>query len=644
MPTALKVIIAGLLGLLCLAQAPTLAALSHAQLHMPWKQAGLTEREAAAHLLSRFTFGPRPGQVDEAVAMGLERWFAEQLAARIPDPALDARLRDFPAIALSEAEIAREYPPENAVVNEAKRDGVVSQQLIEEAKAEKAGGAPAQGDAGDDTPAKRRLRERIEAFSRQHGYHPEKELMTQLYAQKVLRASEGLNQLSEVLTDFWFNHFNVSQTNNRTRQYLLSYERDAIRAHALGTTRDLLEATARHPAMLVYLNNAESTANPNAPTLLADEAAMNPRAGGPFGRALRQQPTPPPKKDRGLNENYARELMELHTLGVDGGYTQTDVIEVARAFTGWTVLPPGAVGREGVERRIARAERYGAVGFRVEGDFLFRPDMHDSGAKTVLGGQLRPNRGMEDGEQVLDLLAMHPATARHIATQLAVRFVADKPPQALVDRLTSVYLQHGGDTRQLLSAIVESPEFWSRDAIGAKIKSPFELAISAVRSAGGHVDEPRPLLGWISRMGEPLYAYQAPTGYPDRAEAWVNTGSLLNRMNFGLQFATRRVRGIDLNLPALHDGPEPESSEAALRIYAEILLPGRNLGPALKLLAPMVSDPALPERIAQAAPRPNAEDVAAANASAPPRRRPAEPTEIQQVVGLILGSPEFQRR
>src|SRR6185369_13032023 len=301
------------------------------------------------------------------------------------------------------------------------------------------------------------------------------------------------------------------------------------------------------------------------------------------------------------NENYARELMELHTLGVDGGYTQDDVIQVARAFTGWTIIPPAR--REEAERRLARAQKAGGLGFATQGDFLFRADMHDAGAKTVLGKRLPAGRGMEDGEDVLDLLAAHPSTARHLATKLAVRFVSDQPSKALVDHLSAVYQQSGGDVRAMLRAIAESPEFWSRKTLGAKIKSPFELAVSAIRSTGAHVDDPQAAVQWISHMGEPLYAYQAPTGYPDRAEAWVNTGSLLNRMNFGLQFASGRVDGVGLDLPALHGGKEPESRQEALAVYADLLLPGRNLDPVLKQLTPMVTDPGLAKKIDDAAPR-----------------------------------------
>jgi uncharacterized protein (DUF1800 family) len=688
---------------------------SRAAPRLPWREAGVTERQAAAHLLNRFAFGPRPGEIDQVIAAGLDRWFERQLAASLPDPNLEARLRDLPALALSEAEIVRVYKNPGQVLAEARKEGVIGQQELAEAKADNGlkqlyrqgaatPGAPpgppgAPGESGAPgaagTPggfgqeiADPGLRARVLQFARDQGYRPERELQEQLLAQKLYRAAESQNQLREVMTDFWFNHFNVSETNGRARPYLLAYERDAIRPNALGTFRELLEATARHPAMLYYLDNAQSTANPDAPTLLGDEMramqAMRgpgPRPGwrGPNGPGRAPGAAPPnrPQAPRGLNENYARELMELHTLGVDGGYTQQDVIEVARAFTGWTVLPSGPA-REAAEKRLERVRRFGGLGFRLEGDFLFRADMHDSATKTILGRRFPAGRGLEDGEEVLDLLARHPSTARHLATQLAARFVSDQPPKALVDRLAAVYDRSGGDVRAMLRALAQSPELWSREAVGAKVKSPFELAVSALRAAGAHVENPRPLLGWIARMGEPLYAYQAPTGYPDRADAWVNTGSLLNRMNFGLQLASQRIPGIDMDLPSLHDGPEPESREAALATYASLLLPGRDLRSTLKLLAPMVSDPEVVGRVDQAAPR---ESGAAADAGrggddamapqaalaggggrpaaarlqrpggggrpggpAAAARAPHPPTAIEQVVGLILGSPEFQRR
>jgi uncharacterized protein (DUF1800 family) len=640
------------------------ASATHPPSRLPWKEAGLTEREAAAHLLNRFAYGPRPGQVDAVVKMGLDRWFERQLAADLPDPSVREELRDFPALAMSSIEIARVYPSPGQVLRQARKAGVISDDGLN--KMDAADLKPDQDDSGNAArPADSERRERRRAVLRWaegQGIHPQRELIGQLMAQKLYRAVQSENQLAEVMTDFWFNHFNVSMTDNQARPWLLSYERDAIRPNALGKVRGLLEATARHPAMLLYLDNAQSTAAAEAETTMGGR--MDGRRGG---RGLK---SPPAKRARGVNENYARELMELHTLGVDGGYTQADVVQVARAFTGWTMIPPDR--REEVERRLARARRAGGPGsasFATDGDFLFRADMHDAGAKTVLGKRLPAGRGVEDGEDVLDLLAVHPATARHLATKLAVRFVSDQPPPALVDRLTTVYLQTGGDVRALLRAIAQSPEFWSRRAVGAKVKSPFELAASALRATGARVESPRAALQWIARMGQPLYAYQAPTGYPDRAEAWVSTGALLNRMNFGLQLASGRVDGVGLDLPALlpaaERGREPASREEALRLYAGLLLPGRTLDPVLQQLNPMVSDPGLAKKIDEAAPRRDeAADGAMMNdvgmdsgmeqsrkgrrrnqldESAPPRDL-HPPTAVEQIVGVILGSPEFQRR
>ncbi|MEO6196051.1 MAG: DUF1800 domain-containing protein [Thermoanaerobaculia bacterium] len=653
--------------------------------HMPWKQAGLTEKQAAAHLLNRFAFGSRPGEVDAVVKMGLDRWLERQLGANLPDGKVQEDLRALPALGMSTAEIFKTYPPVGLVLIQAKEAGVIPDDVKK-------------GDLKKKENEEQRsaLKEKVMAFAAKQGYHPQKELLGQLMTQKLVRAVESENQLEEVMTDFWYNHFNVSLTDNKARPFLLSYERDAIRPHALGNFRDLLKATAKSPAMLVYLDNAQSTAAEDEPTTMTDEMGRTPRRRARFGgrgfgrsnvetegfggagmlsarqnRLARSPQAPKRKQQQGVNENYARELMELHTLGVDGGYSQQDVGEVARAFTGWTILPVRAKAREAAETRLARAERSGGLGFHQEGDFLFRADRHDAAAKTILGTHLPAGRGIEDGEAVLDLLAAQRATARHIATKLAVRFVSDHPPQALVDRLTEVYLKTGSDTRRLVAAIAESPEFWSRDAVGAKIKSPFELAASALRATGGEVGDPRELLKWINRMGQPLYAYQAPTGFPDRAEAWVNTGSLLNRMNFGLQLAANRVKGVSLDLPALNKGREPASREEGLRTYAALLMPGRDLTATLKLLTPMVADPNLAKRVDQAAPKDTGktakkgdpdEDLLDASPEMATRmpqtikvrgrlgdepKTPVDrhaPTPLEQVVGVILGSPEFQRR
>jgi uncharacterized protein (DUF1800 family) len=637
-------------------------------LHLPWKEAGLDERQAAAHLLNRFAFGPRPGEVETVVKMGLDRWLERQLAANLPDGEVERALRSLPALRMSTRDLARTYPSPGLVLLQARAAGVLPADLGRQ-----------ELEAGD----REALREKVRAFAAEQGYRSQRELLGQLMAQKLLRAAGSENQLAEVMTDFWFNHFNVSLTDGRSRPYLLSYERDAVRPHVLGRFRDLLGATAKSPAMLLYLDNAQSSAGEESPTTMERaigrrraRVGMNGRGffgrrrGGPPASGDAEMPGSPGRRrrPRGLNENYARELMELHTLGVDGGYTQQDVVEVARAFTGWSLLPPGRL-REMAERRLARAERAGGLGFRAEGEFLFRADLHDAGEKTVLGVRFPAGRGVEDGEAVLDLLSSRRETARHLARKLAVRFVSDDPPQPLVDRLAEVYLATGGDVRRLLAALAASPEFWSREAVGAKVKSPFELAASALRATGGEIGDPRETLKWIARMGQPLYAYQAPTGYPDRAETWVNTGSLLNRMSFGLQLAAGRVRGVDLDLPALNGGREPESRDEALRVYAALLLPGRDLSSTLKLLGPMVADPELSRKVDDAAP----EDTGKGAREADPddelvygdpergagrsikiRDRLAEegsqlrdrrpPTPLEQVVGVILGSPEFQRR
>jgi uncharacterized protein (DUF1800 family) len=651
----------------CVAGAGVIAADEKAStLHLPWKEAGLTERQAAAHVLNRFAFGPRPGEVDAVAKMGVDRWFERQLGGDLPDAKVEEELQPLPALHMATAEIVRTYPPAGLVLRQAREAGVLPKDVDPK-------------DLKNDD--KKELRQKVMAWGREQGYRPERELVGQLMVQKLTRAVDSENQLSGVMTDFWFNHFNVSLTNGRARAYLLPYERDAIRPYALARFRDLLEATAKSPAMLLYLDNAQSSAAAGVTTTMQDEMQRRPMraggrgrlGGGGFAKAGSKGGAAAPKKGpQGLNENYARELMELHTLGVDGGYTQQDVIDVARAFTGWTVLPPGK-NREQVENRLARVERVGGLGFHSEGEFLFRADQHDAGEKTILGTRFPAGRGIEDGEAVLDLLAANRATAKHIASQLAVRFVSDHPPQALVDRLTDAFLKTGGDSRRLLIAIAEAPEFWSKDAVGTKVKSPFELAASALRATGSHLDDPKETLKWIARMGQPLYAYQAPTGYPDRAEAWVNTGSLLNRMNFGLQLAAGRVKGVNLDLPALDGGREPESREAALKTYSALLMPGRDLTSTLKLLTPMVTDPNLAKKVDKASPKDSGRSGApggdadeellaggsemgtAMNVQSvkvrgrlgdgpkePIDRRP--PTPLEQVVGLILGSPEFQRR
>jgi uncharacterized protein (DUF1800 family) len=382
-------------------------------------------------------------------------------------------------------------------------------------------------------------------------------VMTDLSGQKVLRAVYSERQLQEVLTDFWFNHFNVDSRKGQDRFMLTAYERDVIRPHVLGHFRDLLGATAKSPAMLFYLDNWMSV-DPNGPH--PDPTRMRARgrfAPGGFPPAPRRQQQRPQQQQgantrRGLNENYGRELMELHTLGVDGGYTQTDVTEVARAFTGWTIDRP----REG-------------------GDFVFDPRWHDGGEKVVLGRTIKSGGGIEDGEQVLDILTKHPSTARFIATKLVRRFVSDTPPPALVDRAAARFRETNGNLREVMRTILTSREFLSPDAYRAKVKTPFEFVVSALRATNAEVSSAQPVVRTLQQLGMPLYQCQPPTGYKDTADAWVNTGALVSRMNFAVALSDNKLPRTSIgNLDQLRDLLD-DMSEATRTTIARASSPQR---------------------------------------------------------------------
>ena len=511
------------------------------------------------HVLNRIGYGARPGDVDRVRRIGLAAYIDQQLhPERIADTGMTARLAGFVTLTRSSRELADEYfVPALQLRQQVKKDAASDPAMAR------------QPDAADGKPT--RTPEQMAAARKS------REVIAELTSQKILRAAYSERQLEEVMTDFWFNHFNVFAGKGATEQYLTEYERDVIRPHAFGKFRDLLGATAASPAMLFYLDNWQS-ADPDADT-------MRPQArpgAGFFGRPGRNArigarlPLPVParpaqnpnaqRQKRGLNENYGRELMELHTLGVDGGYTQQDVINVARAFTGWTIVGP-----------------------RQGGSFRFEPRIHDSQEKIVLGHKIKAGGGQSDGEKVLDLLASHPSTATFISTKLVRRFVADTPPPALVDRAAATFRETGGDIREVLRTILTSPEFFAAEAYRAKVKSPFEFVVSAVRATGTEVRDAMPLTQAVRQLGMPLYMCQPPTGYPDKADAWVNTGALLNRMNFALQLVGGRMRGI-----------EPGTSPAGAVL---------------------------------------ADDVSSTTAATI-----AKATETREIAALTLGSPEFQRR
>jgi uncharacterized protein (DUF1800 family) len=621
----------------------------------PYKQAGLTERQAAAHLLSRFTYGPTPGQIDQVVKMGLERWFEQQLDGSLPDDSLNTMLNQYDALKLTNREVAEIYPKNGVVIRMAVKDGLINKDSVKTDRKE--------------------YRDVIASYMAKNGMKPTQELYRQFYNQKVLRAAYSNNQLHEVLTDFWFNHFNVSTTKPDCAEFIPNYERDVIRPNVTAKFGDLLLATAKSPAMLYYLDNfsssgANSQANNNPIArkrmeMLEKQAQDNP------AMAANLQKLKNAKKTQGLNENYAREVMELHTLGVDGGYTQQDVTQAARVLTGWTVAPLGQYGGgSGLGKAMDNMtdDRLKARGITRDGDFLFTANRHDTGDKTVLGKHFS-NEGYQEGVDLLNMLAHNPSTAKFITRKIAVRFVNDAPPQTLLDKMAKTYRDKDGDIKEVLTAMVTAPEFWSATSVREKTKSPFELVISSVRSLNAQIDQPFQLYSWANKMGQKMYAYQAPTGYPDRGQYWINTGALLNRMNFGLALASQRIPGIKIDLAALNNHHEPESPEAALLTYSKLVMPERNVDATVKQLTPMLNDPNLIKKVSDAADKAapaaqpdmtGGQDMMMANtAGKQPRdgkknfgkngyqamqNAQGNNSMLSQVVGIIVGSPEFQRR
>ncbi|MEO5999622.1 MAG: DUF1800 domain-containing protein [Chitinophagaceae bacterium] len=630
-------------------------------LHFPYKKAGLTEKQAAAHLLSRFSYGATPGQVDELVNIGLEKWFQQQLNADLPDDSLNLRLEGFETLKMSNTAIVNNFPRPAQVLRMAIKDGVIDKDSI------------SKGDKKD-------FKEQVAAYAKQKGIKPQQELFRQFINQKILRAAYSNNQLQEVLTDFWFNHFNVSLTKNDCAVFIPAYERDVIRPNVFGKFEDILLATAKSPAMLLYLDNfSSSAANADArpatrrarqkpgaqPVKYSDTSSTNDE------KAIKIQKI---KKAAGLNENYAREVMELHTLGVDGGYTQQDVTQAARVLTGWTIYPMSDYGYgNNIKQLIDRVgeDKLAQRGFVHDGDFFFAVNRHDTNEKKVLGNTFAANGGYNEGLELLYLLATNTSTAKFIVRKIAVRFVSDNPSQALIDKMVKTFIEKNGDTRQVLLTMVTSPEFWQKDALREKTKSPFELSISAVRSLNANIIQPYQLYNWITKMGQKMYFYQAPTGFPDKGTYWINTGALLNRMNFGLALASQRIPGIQFDLAALNNHREPESAEAALVVYSKLFMPERNLDETIKRLTPLLNDPNLTKKVDEAAGKtvlPSAtameenammmnEDIKEKKLRDKPGKREQRAngyaylqlvrpnnSMLSQVVGIIIGSPEFQRR
>lgn len=601
----------------------------------------LSVDEAVLHALNRLAYGPRPGDVGRVKQMGLAKWIDQQLNPKsIDDSAVETRVNIYPTLKKSNSQLMAEYPNPR---QQAAKPAVPAKQETAEQKAQReadaaitamardmdatdaatngpmAGSSATVTAASPDTPSPMKLNPPTRGAGRKDtlsvdpnavppaisddSKRPQR-VVEELAMAKMTRAVYSERQLQQVMDDFWFNHFNVFAGKGEVKWYLTSYERDVIQPHALGKFKELVTATAKSPAMLFYLDNYLS-ADPKAAQRRAEERAMRQMqrgAGGWGRRPPLQQPANPQngkKQERGLNENYGRELMELHTLGVDGGYTQKDVTEVARCFTGWTIEKP---------REIA--------------GFKFDEKLHDPDVKVVLGKKIRVG-GMKDGEQVIELLSKNPNTAKFISTKLARRFVSDNPPPALVARMAKTFQQSDGDIREVMRAMIYSPEFWSRETYRAKVKTPYELVVTSVRALGTDVDTPMPLVQWVGRIGEPLYQCQPPTGYPDKAETWVNTGALLSRLNFSLALAGNKVRGSRSDVPAVLGSETGDDPKAALDRAVQVFLGGQAAPTTVETLEKQLENP----QVVQA----KLDD-------------PVKQVDLGVVTGLVLGAPEFQRR
>jgi uncharacterized protein (DUF1800 family) len=653
------------------------AASSAPSTHTKLQKAPLAEQERALQILNRFTFGPRPGDLNAVMQSGTDAWFERQLnPASIPDPVLDRRLAEYPALQLTAPQLVEEFPTNQVVrqIVDGKRPmpndptlAAVYEVLVakqhrkqkEDQATQAVAAAPAATMSVDnqmmavqneqkkrDPEAARGIAEQLLVRPREQRMaailtlpldqrivltasvpEPQKSQLTndftprerELFAEmaggpdaahvvagelqqaKILRAILSERQLQEVMTDFWFNHFNVFLNKNEDQVYTPGYERDAIRTHALGKFSDLLLATAQHPAMLVYLDNWQSV--------------------GPDSIAG-QRPRPNAKQpQRGLNENYGREVMELHTVGVNGGYSQADVTNLSKILTGWTIDQP-----------------------QQGGGFVFEPRRHEPGSKKWFGQTIKEN-GFAEGQQALLWLAAQPQTAHFISYKLAQRFVADEPPPSLVDRMAHTFLESQGDIRQVLLTMVRSPEFWSPKQYRAKVKTPLEFVASALRATDTNPTNPGALVGTLRNMGEPLYQMLPPTGYPMTADHWMNSGALVDRLNFSLALANNKLGNTKFDATRLlAEGLLSRSPEArpvrggatriAMSETAAAAAPGGE-DEALNLMETMLVGDQVSERT---------NNVIRKQLTGDEQTQPhADPAQtLDTMTALILGSPEFQ--
>jgi uncharacterized protein (DUF1800 family) len=570
------------------------------------KSSSMTSDQRVAHVLSRLTFGARPGDFEKVQAMGVDAFINQQLDFdSIDNTAVIAKLRRLPTLNMATPVIIDQYTPPKPVVSPSPATAKPAEMNAPEVKT--AANSLNQTPPLSTNPNMPAMQNEANARPEDAGKMPPVQtpaqnaspkptpppknpqmVVTDLQRAKLLRAVYSDRQLYELMVDFWENHFSIFANKDDDRYLLTGFDRETIRPFALGRFRDLLGATAHSPAMLFYLDNWRSSVPRPYPA----------KDGKPAG------------VDGGLNENYARELMELHTLGVDGGYTQKDVQEVARCFSGWTIEKPN-----------------------TEGLFLYRPGLHDDGEKLVLGHKILAGGGIDDGERVLDILATHPSTARFIATKLARRFITDDPPPSLIDRAAAVFLKTDGSIRETLRAIITSPEFFSPATYRAKVRSPFEYVAAAMRATAAETDGDRPVLDFIGRMGQPLFGRITPDGYSDRSEQWLSSGAMIARLNFAAALTTNRLKGTTIKFEKLLDGVAQDNRATVASKMISLTLAGDVSEGTRSALAKTIESTATV-----------ASNTAPPNVPAAFDPRTAPPAYIPELATLLIGSPEFQRR
>ena len=625
------------------------------------KAKALSGDQKILHILNRLGFGARPGDVEKVRAVGVQKYIEQQLnPASINDSEVAARLKDFEVLEMTTAEIFAKYPNPGALLR-----------MLEGGRRNNASQNVQNPDQMSETDRRER-QQKIRQLYQKYDLRQPNQIMFQQATSRVIRAVYSERQLEEAMVDFWLNHFNVYAGKAAVRWYIPSYERDVIRKNALGNFKDLVVGTAQHPAMLFYLDNFQSV-SPKAQTVNARQnrqlqkiqqtGQIPPRMRENLKRRgftdaqieqrlqqIKQQGNNQKRNQRGINENYARELMELHTLGVDGGYTQKDIVEVARAFTGWTIADARGYRTaaanmisERENRALDRLQKMAGVPEEVEsGEFYFNERWHDADEKIVLGQKVKEG-GIKDGYKVIDILVSHPSTAKFIARKLAVKFVSDNPSEALVSRVAQAFQKSNGDIKTTLRALFNDPEFFAPENYRAKIKTPFELMVSSLRALNADVKASPALLGLLQKMGEPLYGYQAPTGYPDTAEDWVNTGALLERMNFAVALSSNRIPQVKVNLSKF----SANSRQAILNQTVGEILEGEIAPATRQMLLKQIEQP-LPEAKlpteTDEMEMPMGQGNGRRNARQTRLLAPSGEPEVFKVVGLLLGSPDFQRQ